>query len=251
VTLPGGLRRLLVVALVVLAGSPVVTGHAASAPRPVRNDATAVRTLEAATSTGRSGAYYIPPGAPGRALPLLVMLHGTGGKGSLVVTRLRALADRQGFIALAPDSVSVAGVWLTQADAPGPGEDQRHVVASVREVLAVPEARVDRARVLLAGFSVGGGMAAYLASREDVFTAFAVLHGHVPVDALGPRRVRGWLSTGDRDGRRTAEQVRATAEQVRRAGFADVTMRVFRGDHALSDEELAALVGWWLDPRRG
>jgi poly(3-hydroxybutyrate) depolymerase len=41
------------------------------------------RAVQAATSTGRQGAYYLPRGRESRALPLLVFFHGTGGKGSL------------------------------------------------------------------------------------------------------------------------------------------------------------------------
>ena len=124
-------------------------------------------------------------------------------------------------------------------------------MAAVGEVLALPGVQVDRSRILVAGFSAGSGLAAHLATHEDVFTALAVLHGHVLVESLGPRRVRAWLSAGDRDRVRSVAQVRATADELeRRAGFREVTAPVFRADHSLGDEELAALVAWWLGPRR-
>ena len=210
-----------------------------------------VQALRATTSSGRSGAYCVPSGERARAYPLLVMLHGTGGKGSLVMARLRPLAERERFIALAPDSASVTGAWLARPDAHGPTEDHRHVMAAVREVLALPGVEVDRSRVLVAGFSAGGGLAAHLGTHEDVFTALAVLHGHVLVDILGPRRVRAWLSAGDRDRVRSVAQVRTTVDELeRRAGFREVSAPVFRAGHALGDDELAALVAWWLGPRR-
>jgi poly(3-hydroxybutyrate) depolymerase len=143
-----------------------------------------VRTLRATTSTGRQGAFYVPAAHEPRPLPLAVFLHGTGGKGSLMLARVRAHAERDGFIVVAPDSASVAGVWTTVPTS----EDTRHVMASVREVMTLPDLRVDRSHVLIAGFSVGGAVAARLASQEDVFTAFAVLHGHVSTDALGARQ---------------------------------------------------------------
>ena len=59
-------------------------------------------------------------------------------------------------------------------------EDYRHIMDCVREVLTLPGVRIDPAHVLIAGYSVGGSAAPYLASHEDLFTAFAVLHGHVP-----------------------------------------------------------------------
>ena len=107
--------------------------------------------------------------------------------------------------------------------------------------------RIDRAHVLIAGFSVGSGAAFSIASREDLFTAFAILHGHVVTDAIGPRRIRGWLSTGDRDRLRTGESMRATADHLLRvAGFSDIETRVFLVDHALREAELTSLVEWWL-----
>jgi hypothetical protein len=56
------------------------------------------RAVQAVTSTGRQGAYYLPRGHESRALPLLVFFHGTGGKGSLAILRLQALAEHERFI---------------------------------------------------------------------------------------------------------------------------------------------------------
>src|SRR5262249_17789496 len=158
--------------------------------------------VQAATSTARQGAYYLPSGYESRPLPLMVSFHGTGGKGSQMILRLRALAEREGFMVLAPDSVSVAGVWSVGQGPEDLTEDYRHVMgrvravlAGVREVLRVPGARIDAAHVLAAGFSVGENVAPYIATRESLFTAFAVLHGHVVPGALGRLRPRVWLST--------------------------------------------------------
>ena len=147
---------------------------------------------------------------------------------------------------LAPDSVSVAGVWLVGQRPDEVTEDYRHVMNCVREVLRVPGVRVDPARVLAAGFSVGGSVAPYVATRESLFTAFAVLHGHVVPGAWGRLRPRAWLSAGDRDRVRTVEYMRSVADQLTREGFPSVELRVFKIDHSLGDDELAALVAWWL-----
>ena len=206
-----------------------------------------VRTIQATTSTRRQGAYYLPRDHESRPFPLLVILHGTGGKGSLVILRLSELAEREGFMAVAPDSVNVAGVWVIGQRPDGVTEDHRHVMSCVREVLALPGVRVDGARVLIAGFSAAGSAAPFIASHEDLFTAFAVLHGHVVLDGLGPRRVPGWLSTGDRDRLRPVASIRSAADQLaRRKGFSDLEIRVFRGAHTLHESELNALVAWWL-----
>jgi len=218
-----------------------------SAPADVEAGGTGVtRTVQAATSTGRQGAYYLPRDHESRALPLLVFFHGTGGKGSLAILRLQALAAQEGVIVLAPDSESVAGVWMVGQHLGETTADHRHVMACVREVLAAPGVRVDPGRVLAAGFSVGGSGAAYLATHEAVFTSLAVLHGHVVPGAMGPRRPRTWLSAGDRDRVRTVAYMRSVAEHLGQEGFPGVELRVFRVDHTLQEEELAALVAWWL-----
>lgn len=204
------------------------------------------RTVQAATSTARQGAYYLPSGYESRSLPLMVTFHGTGGKGSLMILRLQALAEREGFMILAPDSVSVAGVWLVGQRPDDVTEDYRHVMDCVREVLRVPGLHVDPARVLAAGFSVGGSVAPYIATRERLFTAFAVLHGHVVSSAWGRLRPLAWVSAGDRDRVRTVEYMRSVADQLTREGFPSVELRVFKIDHSLGDDELAALVAWWL-----
>ena len=204
------------------------------------------RTVQTATSTGRQGAYYLPRGHESRALPLFIFFHGTGGKGSLAILRLQPLAEQEGFIALAPDSVSVAGVWTVGRRSGEITEDRRHVMACVREILAAPGVRIDVAHVLAAGFSVGGSGAAYLATHEALFTDLAVLHGHIASEALGPRRPRTWVSAGDRDRVRTPGYMRSVAEQLERQGFAHATLRLFPADHTLQNEELNDLVAWWL-----
>ena len=202
--------------------------------------------LRTTTSTGRSGAYYVPRGADAGPLPLLVLLHGRGGKGADEILHVTDLAEREKFIVVAPDSTSVAAGWLV---GPGPGgtaEDLRHVVACVHEVLGLPGAQVDRARVLAAGFSSGARAAGVVATREDLFAAFAALHGPLVPDAFGTRRPPAWLSTGSTDRAWTPAKARASEDQLKRSGFTDITFRLFPGTHTLGKDELAALVAWWL-----
>ena len=96
----------------------------------------------------------------------------------------------------------------------------------VREVLRVPGARIDATRVLAAGFSVSANVASYIATRESLFTAFAVLHGHVLPGALGRLRPRVWFSTGGRDRVRTVEYMRNVAGHLTAQGFPSVELRV-------------------------
>jgi predicted esterase len=207
------------------------------------------RTVQAVTSTGRQGAYYLPRGHESQALPLLVFFHGTGGKGSLAILRLRALAEHERFIVLAPDSVSVAGVWAVGQRSGETTEDRNHVMTCVREIMADPGVKINVARVVAAGFSVGANAAAYFATHEAIFTDLAILHGHVVPGTMGPRRPRTWISGGDRDRVRTVEYMRSVADHLEQQGFPKVELRVFRADHTLQDDELTGLVAWWLSHR--
>src|SRR5262249_21033181 len=167
------------------------------------------RTVQAASSTARHGAYYLPSNYDTRVLPLMVGFHGTGGMGSLMVRRLQTIAEREGFIALAPDSVSVAGVWSIGQRSDEVTEDYRRVMECVREVIRAAGVRVDPARVLAVGFSVGGSVAPYIATRDSQFTAFAVLHGHIMPASFGPLRPRAFVSAGDQDRVRTVDYMRS------------------------------------------
>lgn len=83
---------------------------------------------------------------------------------------------------------------------------------------------------------------------DELYSAFAVLHGGVFVNGLGPRRPRGWFSTGSNDPVRPPRGVREAAEQLRGVGFADVVYREFPEGHEMGETEIQALVKWWSRP---
>jgi poly(3-hydroxybutyrate) depolymerase len=86
-------RRLcLVLALLTTAVAPIRMSMLDSASGPADAQAGEMgqtRAVQAATSTGRHGAYYLPQRHESRTLPLAIL-------------RLRALAEQEGFIVLAP-----------------------------------------------------------------------------------------------------------------------------------------------------
>jgi poly(3-hydroxybutyrate) depolymerase len=162
-----------------------------------------------------------------------------------MVSLLAGSAEHEGFVVVAPDSRIEKG-WEVP-DHPGETtEDADHIRDCVDEVRAMPDVRIDETRTLVAGHSAGGSTAPYLASTDALYTAFAVLHGGAFPGGLGPRRVRGWFSTGDSDPLRPAARVASDAAAVRAAGFDDVTFRTFHEGHGVGSEELADLLKWWL-----
>jgi hypothetical protein len=50
---------------------------------------------------------------------------------------------------------------------------------------------------------------------------------------------------------RTAGQMKDLADSLKCEGFAAAEVRVFLAHHALGDEELSALVAWWLGRANG
>jgi poly(3-hydroxybutyrate) depolymerase len=210
---------------------------------------TGEQTVVTANAVGRTGTFYVPRKAPDAgALPLLVILHGTGGDGAAAIRPFKALADDIGFVVLGPDSGKAPNGQYAWEVGDSPGDvtaDRRHVVACVEEVMQ--KAHVDPLRVLVAGHSAGASSAPYLATNDAVFSSFAVLHGGVVEGGLGPLRPRGWFSSGSGDTIRPAAGVASAADVLKKKlGFTDIELRTFKGGHDVSREETKALVRWWL-----
>jgi phospholipase/carboxylesterase len=216
---------------------PLVAPSGAPAP-------SGVFVLRARNVSGRSGSLFVPAQATAVASPLLVLFHGTGGSGADMLNPFRALAEARGIILLAPDSGrSPNGAYNWQVP-DGPGDstpDQAHVAACLAEVFAAPGLRVDRERVLALGHSGGGSSAAYIATTDARFHAFAVLHGGVFAGGLGTHRVPGWFSTGTEDPLRPPAVVERAAAAAG-AHATTVTTHLYPGGHAMSEAELRDVI---------
>lgn len=139
--------------------------------------------------TGRSLTLHRPAGTRERTLPLVILLHGSGGtgRGMLAATTLEATADRNGFIVAAPDAGipvgegfvwNIPGVPTVTGRVPGPedADDVAHLGAVVDALVA--DQCVDPARVYLTGLSGGGRMASWMACVEPRrFAAIAPVVG--------------------------------------------------------------------------
>jgi poly(3-hydroxybutyrate) depolymerase len=239
------LVALLAVAAVVIEASGGAAAIVAALPKPCK-----AGVLETTNSAGRSGSYFLPSGYEGHPLPVVVAIHGSGSAGAVMVALLRGAAEERKFIVVAPDSrVAPNGMAAWQVpDRPGDSTDDfGHIRRCLDEVRAMPGVRIDPTRTLIVGHSGGGSTAPYVASNDDFYRAFAVLHGGVFAGGLGPRRVRGWFSTGDRDPIRPFPGVEAACDDVRRVGFDPVELRTFHEGHEIGADELRELVAWWLD----
>jgi predicted esterase len=167
-----------------------------------------------------------------------------------MVTFLHEIAEREKIIVVAPDSNAAPDgtyTWQVADRQSDPiTDDLTHAQRCVQEVLALPDVEIDRTHVLVMGHSGGGSFAPYLASHDELYTAFASLHGGAFPGGLGKHRVRGWFSTGTEDQIRPVDGVIKAADGTRSVGFAQVEVRTYRGGHHIAQGELEDLIAWWL-----
>src|SRR5450432_971726 len=113
--------------------------------------------------------YYFAPAASQGALPLIVLLHGSGRDGRVKVDHWKALAASERLIVVAPNAYD-AQTWRSDDDGP---DFLRSVVEQIKANHAV-----DTDRIYLFGHSAGAvyGLAIALI-QSDYFAAAAVHAG--------------------------------------------------------------------------
>jgi polyhydroxybutyrate depolymerase len=153
-----------------------------------------------------SGSYHIAlPDNPATSegLSAMVFLHGAGSNGGNTM-RNKAMTGpmlERGYAVIAPNGLKRSrhgAGWSFHPDWP----ENRDELAFVNQVLddTVTRFGIDRSRVILAGFSISGSMASYIACKApDDFAAFAPVAGSfwdpLPFDCEGPVRLlhtHGW-----------------------------------------------------------
>lgn len=130
------------------------------------------------------GTYVIalPPDATG-PMPAVLFIHGYGGSGAGAL-RNRGMVDAilaRGYAVIAPSGLPMpgraGGTWSFHPDRPGP-RDEIAFITAVRDDAAARHA-IDPERILMAGFSIGGSMTAYLAcAAPESFAAYAPVGGN-------------------------------------------------------------------------
>lgn len=131
--------------------------------------------------------------------PALVFLHGWGGSGDgtfKMRAMVKAFLDK-GYAVIAPDGQPRSGdrggrTWAVVPAMRGARDDAGFVVDVADD--AATRFHLDRKRMVLAGFSLGGSMTTYVACRTPgAFAAFAPVAGSfwnpLPQDCAGPTRL--------------------------------------------------------------
>lgn len=175
---------------------------------------------------------YVPSGYRARqAAPLLVMLHGAGGNAGQSIGLARGLADRLGFLLLAPKSRASSWDIISNRSY---GADVAGLDSALQEVFATYS--IDRKRVALGGFSDGATYALSLGLiNGDLFSdIFAFAPGF-----MAPGRLRGkpriFISHGRADRVLPIDSTsRRIVPELKRAGYR-VEYEEFAGGHEIPD----------------
>lgn len=152
------------------------------------------------------GTYHIAVPEAVEAPPMVLWLHGFGGSGEGAL-RNTGMVNRyleRGYAFAAADGLPREGQaegrtsWAFHPDRP----QQRDEAAFFAAILDDAQAQfgIDRDRVILAGFSIGGSMTSYVACQNpDLFDAYAPVAGSFwrphPTECAGPVRLfhtHGW-----------------------------------------------------------
>jgi polyhydroxybutyrate depolymerase len=146
---------------------------------------------------GRKRSYliHLPPNLdPHKPTPVVLLFHGAGASGSLMVpfTGMRKKADDAGFIAVYPNSSGIGPFLAFNAGdfvgkLAGSADDVKFVARLLDDLGGV--VNVDRRRIFAAGMSNGGSMCYRLAAElSDRIAAIAPVAGTMAIAEARPQR---------------------------------------------------------------
>jgi poly(3-hydroxybutyrate) depolymerase len=150
------------------------------------------------------------------AMPVVVLLHGSGRSGEIMAQSWKDLAGREGFIVAAPDAFDSAS-WGSLMDPP---EFFQAIVEQVKKVHLV-----DESRIYLFGHSAGAAYVLFLAVMDsNLFAAAAIHAGALQADPDGlfeqaDRKMPIAIWVGDRDPNFPVETVEATRRLFAANGY--------------------------------
>ena len=218
-------------------GSETGSPEAAAGRLTARPRATVATSAAGTRALGLGGARDAILQMPANAtapLPLLVLLHGAGGRGEGVLRRLGPAAEEAGVAVLAPDSRD--STW--DAIRGGFGADVTFLDRALERVFET--VAVDPLRIAVGGFSDGATYALSLGLiNGDVFRRVAafspgfVVEGtpHGRLSRAGSRGPRFFVSHGTGDPILPIDRCsRAIVPALRRRGY-EVIFREFEGGH--------------------
>ena len=216
------MRRTLLLAIATLALLPASAAAGADGGKIVKNSV---------ESEGRKRTYYlfVPEGpSKEKPAPLLVLLHGSGHNGKLLVEHWQKLAAQEGVILAGPDARDPAQ-WGMPQDGP---LFLRDLVEELKRTQPV-----DPARVYLFGHSAGAIFGLYMTALEsEYFAAVASSAGAMRENTFSmldeaERKIPVALFVGTRDPLFPVSVVRATRDAYAKRGFTAELTEIPNHDH--------------------
>lgn len=199
------MTRTLLIAAVALLWAPIV--HAA--------EKTTKHTL-ISNGAGRTYYLFVPDRAKEKPAPLMILLHGSGRDGRILVDHWESLAKKEGIVLAGPDATVREG-W-------GMSEDGPRLLRDLVEAIAEKQP-IDLKRVYIFGHSAGAIHGLKLGILEsEYFAAVAVHAGALGPDfALyirrAPRKIPIAIWVGTNDNFFPLAPVRATRDALNEQGF--------------------------------
>jgi tetratricopeptide (TPR) repeat protein len=188
-------------------------------------------TRETIVSEGKKRAYYlyVPKSVtPSSPLPLIVLLHGSNHVGLSLAEKWNKLAEQEGVIIVAPDSID-SSVWSVPNDGP----------AFLHELVEFIRGKfpVNPRRVYLFGHSGGAGFALLMALYESEYFAGTAVHagalksGSSTLVDMAKRKTPIQIQVGTVDPFFPLSAVRATRDLLKTRGFPAELVEIPGHDH--------------------
>lgn len=245
----------------VLLGAAGFTGACASSDgeATVSGGVLRIRASAPATPGTRSGEFrfgeapkplaFIPASLDRtKPAPMMLLLHGAGGKGDRLLRRFMPLAEARGVILLAPDSAlktwdAIRG--MQYGSTPAFGADVGRVEQSLSLMFA--EANVDPRRLAIAGFSDGASYALSLGlPNAGLFSHIIAMSPGGVAPFAGRADAHVFVSHGRKDSVLAHDNTaKGIVPGLKGLGL-PVEFVSFDGDHELREAEMRAAFDWFL-----
>ena len=203
---------------------------------------TAQGTKPLGLDAARDAILHVPASVGSGPLPVLVLLHGAGGRGERQLQRQIAAIDATGVVVLAPDSRE--GTWDAIRSDYGP--DVAFLNRALTRVFEI--VNVDPARLTIGGFSDGAsyGLSVGLING-DLFPKILAFSPGFVIQGTRQGKPRVFISHGTADDILPIDRCsRRIVPALKTYGY-DVTYREFEGGHlvppAIADEGLKWVAG--------
>lgn len=209
-----------------IAGSYATDGRIKARPRAgVTTSGAGTRTLGL---DPRDATLQLPPRAAEGPLPLMVLLHGAGGRGAGILRRLGAAAEAAGVAVLAPDSRE--STW--DGVRGGFGPDPSFIDVALERVFDI--VAVDPRRISIGGFSDGASYALSLGLiNGDLFSRVVAFSPGFVVPGRAHGKPRLLVSHGTSDTILPVDRCsRVIVPALQKQGY-EVTYREFAGGHEI------------------